>query len=251
MPFTFTHPAIVIPIKKKWTSLFCFTALVIGSMAPDFEYFIRFIPIGTIGHTAAGFFYLNLPLCFLIAYIFHYIVKKPFIVNLPSPIDKWYYSFAVEKWEIKSIKDFIVFTYSVLIGMASHVFWDSFTHKTGSFVKMVSFMRESICIVNHKIPVYKFSQHGSTMIGLIIILIYLYRIRNIDELIVPKVSSKNKITYYFSILIVGILVVLYRMFCTLGGFRLNYFGVYIVSFISGLIIGIVLVSIFQILFHKY
>ncbi|MCY6371486.1 DUF4184 family protein [Clostridium ganghwense] len=248
MPFTFTHPAIVIPVKKKWTSLFCFTALVIGSMAPDFEYFIRFIPIGTMGHTAAGFFYLNLPLCLLIAYIFHYIVKKPFIINLPNPIDKWYYSFAVERWGIKSIRDFIVFTYSALIGMASHVFWDSFTHKTGFFVNMFSLLRKPIYIMNHKIPVYKFLQHGSTLIGMMIILIYLYKIRNTKEIILSKIFTKNKIIYHSSILLIAVLTVLYRMFYTLGGFSLRYFGVYIVSFISGLIIGIIIVSILQICF---
>lgn len=251
MPFTFTHPAIVIPIKKRWTKYFSLTALVIGSMAPDFEYFTRFIPRGTIGHTAMGFFYFNLPLCFFIAYIYHYIVKKPFIFNMPSPLNKWYYLLAVEKWGINSIKEFMTFSYSAVIGMASHVFWDSFTHKTGFFVKRVSLLRASIHISNHKIPVYKFLQHGSTLISIIIILTYLYKIRTIGKIIIPKISWKDKITYYFLILLIGILVVLYRMFCTLGGFRLNYFGVYIVSFISGLIIGIVLVSIFEILFHKY
>jgi hypothetical protein len=41
MPFTFAHPAIVLPLKhlpKRWYSL---TGLIIGSMTPDFEYFIR------------------------------------------------------------------------------------------------------------------------------------------------------------------------------------------------------------------
>ncbi|WP_262496247.1 DUF4184 family protein [Flavobacterium piscis] len=39
MPFTFSHPAIILPLKylpKNWISL---TGLIIGSLTPDFEYF--------------------------------------------------------------------------------------------------------------------------------------------------------------------------------------------------------------------
>ncbi|WP_220463965.1 DUF4184 family protein [Adhaeribacter radiodurans] len=42
MPFTFSHPAIVLPLTlllRKWYSL---TGLVIGSLTPDFEYFYQF-----------------------------------------------------------------------------------------------------------------------------------------------------------------------------------------------------------------
>lgn len=41
MSFTFSHPAIVSPLNyfpNKWFSL---TGLVIGSLTPDFEYFLR------------------------------------------------------------------------------------------------------------------------------------------------------------------------------------------------------------------
>ncbi|SEF46838.1 protein of unknown function [Flavobacterium urumqiense] len=39
MPFTFSHPAIILPfLKNKKLSA---TALIIGSMSPDFEYFFR------------------------------------------------------------------------------------------------------------------------------------------------------------------------------------------------------------------
>jgi len=41
MPFTFSHPAIVLPLatlRRQWISA---TGLIIGSITPDFEYFIR------------------------------------------------------------------------------------------------------------------------------------------------------------------------------------------------------------------
>lgn len=51
MPFTFAHPAAVLPLGVKKTKYIDFTALVIGSMAPDFEYFIHFKPYQEYGHT--------------------------------------------------------------------------------------------------------------------------------------------------------------------------------------------------------
>ena len=49
MPFTFAHPAAVIPFCKKHQYV-SVTALVLGGMAPDFEYFLHFRPYGIIGH---------------------------------------------------------------------------------------------------------------------------------------------------------------------------------------------------------
>jgi hypothetical protein len=54
MPFTFSHPAIILPLAylpKKWYSM---TGLVIGSLVPDFEYFLRMSMAGYHSHTIAG-----------------------------------------------------------------------------------------------------------------------------------------------------------------------------------------------------
>ncbi len=40
MPFTLAHPAAVVFLKNK---KFNFTALILGSMAPDFIYFLNLI----------------------------------------------------------------------------------------------------------------------------------------------------------------------------------------------------------------
>ena len=41
MPFTFSHPAIVLPLVRKSGHWFSATGLIIGSLTPDFEYFMR------------------------------------------------------------------------------------------------------------------------------------------------------------------------------------------------------------------
>lgn len=45
MPFTFAHPATVLPFAKKHSKHISVTALILGSMAPDFEYFCTLDPM--------------------------------------------------------------------------------------------------------------------------------------------------------------------------------------------------------------
>ncbi|GAA0075863.1 hypothetical protein UT300005_02410 [Clostridium sp. CTA-5] len=78
--------------------------------------------------------------------------------------------------------------------MMTHVFGDSFTHETGYFVMKLNFLRDSIDLLGHKIYVYKIGQHGGTLLGFIIILIFLYKIRN--ERLNLNISIKNKIIYH-------------------------------------------------------
>lgn len=250
MPFTFAHPAIIIPFKK-WSKYFNFTALVIGSMAPDFEYFLRFKPMGKIGHTFLGFLYFNLPLCFIFAYLFHYVVKKPFILNMPRPIYDWFYSIAVSRWSIKSIRDFIIFIYSSLIGMLTHVLWDAFTHKGGFFVKTIHALSKDICFMSYKIPVYKFLQHGSTLVGFMIIFIYIFFNRDRYKRNIYIISTKIKILYFMCILGISIVIIYYRIFFVLGGLNINYLGSYVVLVINGGFIGATVTSFIFSLLFKY
>ena len=86
MPFTFSHPAIVLPLKflpKRWFSL---TALVIGSLTPDFEYFIRMKVQSDFSHTFLGIFWFYLPLGILLAFIFHNTVRNSLFDNIPMSL---------------------------------------------------------------------------------------------------------------------------------------------------------------------
>ncbi|WP_338107254.1 DUF4184 family protein [Clostridium novyi] len=53
------------------------------------------------------------------------------------------------------MKKVIVFIYSSLIGIYSHILWDSFTHKTGFFVVKLGLLSNKISILNYKVPIYK------------------------------------------------------------------------------------------------
>ena len=128
MPFTFSHPAIIIPFLNKKSKLFSTTGLVVGSLIPDFESFIRFSEHKIYSHTWPGIFWFDLPLGLIATFIFHNLVRDPLINNLPDIIgDKfkpykgftWYQYFKGHAWKV---------IYSMVLGITLHLLWDAFTH---------------------------------------------------------------------------------------------------------------------------
>src|SRR5690606_22804682 len=126
---TFAHPAAVLPFSRK-SRYINFSAMVLGSMAPDFEYFLRGQPLGEIGHTLTGFIFFNLPLVIVIYFLYHVIVHQTLMNHLPVFLQDPYTKGINSSFLLKAA----VFCYSALFGMLTHVVWDSFTHMNGYMV---------------------------------------------------------------------------------------------------------------------
>lgn len=239
MPFTFAHPVAVLPLGIKRYKHFDCTALIIGSMAPDFEYFIHFRPYQVYGHTLLGQLFYNLPLVLMVSMIFHRILKDPIVANLPAPYCTYYNYLTKKRWGINSLGELVKFIYSALIGMFTHLLWDSFTHVDGHFVTSISILSKSIDIMNVKVPMYKMLQHGSTLIGLAIIFIVLLRIQNKNDRYYPlKTNKVSKLMFWLSILLISVVIAF--LVILLKGFTI---GSFVVSFISSGFIGATIVSL--------
>lgn len=242
MPFTLAHPGIVLPLGAKQSRYIDLTGLVIGSMSPDFEYFLHFKPIQIVGHSFLAQFYLNLPLTFLIAFLYHYLLKKPFIYNLPEPYCGRLGHFAESSWRPDSLLKLGVFIYSTLLGAFSHLLWDGFTHKSGYFVEKIALFSTNLNLLGMEIPVYKLMQHGGTLFGFILIFIFLYLKR--DRLYYlkkrTKIEKASKIRFWTGVLVLTSLVIGTR-YLQSGGFGL---GEMVVTTIDAFFIGILIVSIF-------
>lgn len=144
MPFTLSHPLFAVPLKKVIPSL-SVTGLVLGSMAPDIEYFIAMQPLRTIGHSLEGFFLITLPACIAFAYAFHRVIKPGLPNLLPSiaGIDRFAYH-SVRPWRLSTGAEWLLFCISLLIGFSSHVFMDNWTHSGGWFVQRIPFLHKMI-----------------------------------------------------------------------------------------------------------
>ena len=176
MPFTFSHPAIILPLTylpRKWFSL---TGLVIGSLTPDFEYFLRMRIKSNYSHTIDGLFWFDLPLGLLLAFIFHNIVRDSLFNNLLPFLKSRFSTFKQFDWNRHFKQNWIVVTISIIIGAASHIFWDSFTHDHGYFVQTIPALQNSVDFLGRQIPILKILQHSSTLLGGLVIAFATYKL---------------------------------------------------------------------------
>ncbi|MDR0331401.1 MAG: DUF4184 family protein [Chitinispirillales bacterium] len=128
MPFTFSHPAAVLPLAYLPKKYVCMTGLVAGSLAPDFEYFLGITMRSEHSHSVGGIFWFCLPVGLLLCFIFHDIIRNSFIDNLPLFLKKRYYNAKKFNWNRYFVKHWFVAILSVLAGAGSHLLWDYFTH---------------------------------------------------------------------------------------------------------------------------
>lgn len=232
MPFTFSHPAIILPLRylpKKWFSL---TGLIIGSLTPDFEYFIRMKVQSNYSHTLHGIFWFDLPLAIILSFIFHNIVRNQLFNNLPVNIRTRILIFTYFDWNNYFRQHYFIILISALIGISSHLFWDSFTHEHGYFVNHISALRNSVCLFNKQIPVLKIAQHLSTLIGAFIILLTILKLPKNNN----SETSINK-NYWILVLFFILIIILIRF---LGDLSYNAYGHVIVSLISATLTSLIL-----------
>ncbi|MFI5934633.1 DUF4184 family protein [Actinoplanes sp. NPDC051494] len=120
MPFTFVHPAAILPLTR---SPFVSSALVFGAMAPDLPYFVSLMWIGgdynlTLTHDPLSLLWLD-PLIGLVLFTaFHVVFKNPLAALFPRVLP------AVDRfvWRGADVLAWIVL--SVVAGAATHLAWD-------------------------------------------------------------------------------------------------------------------------------
>ena len=224
MPFTFAHPAIVLPsgyLPKRWVSL---TGLVVGSLTPDFEYFFRWQVLSVYSHTLAGIFWYDLPVALALTFVFHLLVKKALLKNLPIYFQVRLLKFKNFNWYSYFKAHFMVVILSTLIGVASHVFWDNFTHEHGFFVEKSAFLSQPIGINKISVPVFKLLQHGSSAAGILVILF-----------VINQLPADKSIRYDYQLKYWLLLVALTSFFIGIRfilGLDIRQWGNVIVSIIS-------------------
>src|SRR5690349_14740000 len=84
MPFTAAHPAAILPLAVRLSVPYGVSALAVGSMSPDFEYFLWRHAASTSGHSIDGLFVFCLPAGLIVLAAFHTLVKRPLALLLPG-----------------------------------------------------------------------------------------------------------------------------------------------------------------------
>lgn len=236
MPFTFAHPAIILPLKQYFPRKFSLTGLVSGSLIPDFEYFLTMNLQSHFSHTLAGIVYFGLPLALLLSLIFHHIIRDTLIQNLPTVFKCRLKPFLGLNWWYDFTQNKTIVIVSILIGALSHLLWDGFTHENGICVQQISFLQNHFTLFGVSVFYYKILQHLSTLIGFSVLFLFLLNL--------PKyrlfLTTRNHY-YWMSVIGLMVCIVLLRLIFLYPHY---FIGTLIVSIISASMISITLISIF-------
>ncbi|HMJ68414.1 MAG TPA: DUF4184 family protein [Cyclobacteriaceae bacterium] len=204
MPFTLCHSAAVLPILRS--KYFSATGLIIGTMAPDFEYFFRMNVYGIYGHTWWGILYFDIPVAFLLAFLFHGVAKKNLIDQFPVFLQARFQEVRNFDFPAYLKQHKVIFLISVVLGTATHILWDGFTHERQYFVKALPEVYDGrvVPFMGAEYPLWYALQQLSTAVGGLIILVYVFLQK-------PAVGIFNKprIIYWvlLTLIIVGIVYI--------------------------------------------
>jgi hypothetical protein len=168
MPFTPAHIAAVLPLRKRWNLVW--SALAIGSMAPDFEYFLTLGPKTHRFHEFPGIVIYTLPLSFFILWVTHRFLKGPVLEFLPTSVAE---RMDPAPFSFRGLGRIALIVLSLSIGIATHLAWDSFTHEDTIITERfpVEHSTVPLPVVGPK-KMYKVLQFGSSAVGLALLTAY-------------------------------------------------------------------------------
>lgn len=168
MPWTFAHPAAVLPLKRLCPKLLNFPALVVGSTTPDFGYYLGQFNLAGFAHTVSGSLLVCLPVGLALLGAL-YLLRKPLCFFLPQPHRGALATLAVAPPTL-SLAGVVTTSVSVVLGAWTHAAWDSFTHKGGWMVSRIAPLQESVFRFGSTgLPGYHLLQQLSTLAGVSIL----------------------------------------------------------------------------------
>ncbi|MEU8637016.1 DUF4184 family protein [Amycolatopsis sp. NPDC048633] len=153
MPFTFAHPAAVLPLARRlWLP-----GLVAGSLAPDVAYYLP-VPGGELTHEPLGLVTLDL-LLGLVLVAAGYAVLGPALALGPAGLRDRVSRPAVRvRWPGAVV--------AIVVGAATHLLWDACTHTAGFLVRHWPLLRVPV-LGPHRL--YNVVGYVSSVLGLVLL----------------------------------------------------------------------------------
>lgn len=168
MPFTLSHAGFVIPLRRCLSHQLLLYALMIGSVVPDFGYFIRQFGLASFAHTITGAIVVSVPVG-LIVYFASAACFRRIADALPDPHAGFLASLEIDQATRRP--SLLAIALAILVGALSHNFVDSFTHESGLAVSMFpALANEVISIRGEAVPVFRILQYSGSALGMVMIL---------------------------------------------------------------------------------
>ena len=205
MPFTPSHLAAALPFAK--TPLLP-AALAIGTITPDLFFYV---PIGisrSFSHSWLGVFTLDIAVGVLVFLLWQLVFRRPVVDFAPLWVRQ---RVGRSEWmptgRLRGLRLVALLLASVLIGLLTHVIWDSATHD-GPFVHLVPVLFEQF----GPLRLFKWLQHISTVVGLLAVAIFVVWWRRTAPVLEPaptRLSTISRTIGVVAVLGVGLAVALF------------------------------------------
>ncbi len=160
MPFTPSHVAAVLPLARAPLDA---SALVIGSMAPDVPYYAPGLVGADVTHSPLGVVGVDVLLGLAGVVLWHGLLARPALACAPPGVRGRVGGGAVAgvRTRLGSLPRAALVVASLVLGSATHVAWDAFTHAGRWGTGVVPWLAQ----VHGPLPGYVWAQHASTVVG--------------------------------------------------------------------------------------
>jgi len=176
MPFTISHAAAVLPLRKLAGSRLPLAAMMIGSMSPDFAYFLPQDSGRASSHDFEGILLFCWPVSLALWLLFVHLLERPTIELLPAA-----WRTRVPRSDPTLSASALAFaSLAVIMGAMTHVAWDAFTHfGTPITERFPAFNVVLFTFHGHSMPVYLFLQYLCSVIGLLALARWAFNLRRL------------------------------------------------------------------------
>jgi hypothetical protein len=240
MPFTPVHALAVLPFKKFLEKKISILAFVIGSMVPDFEFYLRMTLYGVYGHTIVGIFLFDLPVGLLLFFVFKHVIKENLIHHLPEYYWRKFNKYLGHKNQSLDLKYIALVTISLFLGILTHFIWDGFTHDEEYYIsRYLTVLTHTIKLGNWELAYHNILHILSSLIGMIYLLIRVLRMEETE--CNREVSTKEVYIFWFKICSLSIVLGIIRLL--VGIPQEKIIAQYLVVIISTFLYSVLLVSI--------
>jgi hypothetical protein len=173
MPFTVSHIAAVLPGHRLLSRAGIFTAAVIGSMVPDFGLLAPVSIARWQTHSFEALFTFCLPVG-LAAYWLTLLLIRPAVLEVLPDGAYERLRAASPPASIWRLSAWLYAAAGLLLGAATHLIWDAFTHENARGVRMFPLLSDyGPEMAGHHLQLYGWLQHGSSLVGLAVVVLAL------------------------------------------------------------------------------
>lgn len=165
MPFTFAHPAIILPLYNRYKQRLSLTGLITGSILPDLVYLFD---QSKWSHSISGLLLFDLPIGICFMWFFHSLIKRDLILNSPEFVQRRLIFQLQFNWPTYFKNRYVVICTSLVLGLFSHLLIDQITHGDGYFLTILPFLAATPDAGTvFQVPVFQVLQNGLSIIGVL------------------------------------------------------------------------------------